>query len=395
MRGKGGWRVGLCPWFWLLAFAGLVVEASGQRATKPDVIIKPEQEEFMKQAQEAVRMGKREDALKLATRAVSADPTNYVGYAFRARLHDHLKNHAAAVVDYSMAYGVAPMHLEFLQSRAMSQFRAGRLPDAIHDWETYLKLEPDVSRDPYLFTLGIAYAIAGKHDAGRKRFAWYNTVVGDDVEAAAWHFLCAAKGAAGSAGALVRAREGLLPVAKDKRLPMAQIYELLKGTLGPANVLAAARAGEIAPAVLQQRLFYAHLYLGVYYDAAGQPAMARLNLRRAAEGTGELGADPTLGFMGDVARVYADSLDAAQARDLAAAIASSSEHQKLRSVQRIAWAVLSLLVVAGVVRIARRRAPLPAGNAPVNADGGPDQSGDGSVPRPAVAAALAAEKIST
>ncbi|MSU41512.1 MAG: hypothetical protein EXS22_04365 [Pedosphaera sp.] len=393
--------------FWILVSVVVVFTmsnavAQSQRAPKSDIIIKPEQEEFMKQAQDAMRLGKTDEALKLATRAVNADQTNFVAYAFRARLNDHIKRYDAAAVDYTVAIQIAPAKLELLQARAMSQFRAGRLHDAIKDWEIYLRQEQDVARDPYLFTLGIAYAITGRYDDGRKRFAWYNTVSGDDVEAAAWHFLCVAKKSGGDgAASLARAQEALLTVSKDKRLPMMQIYELYKGTLRPANVLAAARAGEPAAEELQRRLFYADLYLGIYYDAAHQPGMARQYLRRVAAMGPVFERDPTLGFMTDVARVYADTLDAADARDTAATIAASPEARDLRRTQGIVWVVASLLVLYVGVRVWRSRRAVrgnlqpPAGGGTCCGTESAAADGHESTPRPAVAAAMAAEKVST
>ena len=49
---------------------------------------------------------------------------------------------------------------------------------------------------------------------------------------------------------------------------------------------------------MKNRSFYAHLYLGLYFDASGDTKKAREHLERAAK-------DPhTGGYMGDVARVH-------------------------------------------------------------------------------------------
>ena len=71
---------------------------------------------------------------------------------------------------------------------------------------------------------------------------------------------------------------------------MMQIYALYKGTAGVDDVLAVAKDG--------QALFYAHLYLALYYEAAGNnPKAVREHIGRAAEYKAD-------NYMADVARVH-------------------------------------------------------------------------------------------
>jgi len=65
-------------------------------------------------------------------------------------------------------------------------------------------------------------------------------------------------------------------------------------------VLAAVETGRPSAAERNQRLFYAHLYLGLYYEAAGDQKRALEHLRKAAD-------DHKIGhYMWDVARVHVD-----------------------------------------------------------------------------------------
>ena len=57
----------------------------------------------------------------------------------------------------------------------------------------------------------------------------------DDVENAAWHFLCVAR-----AESPAKARAALLPVGPDARVPMREVYQMFRGTLTPEQVLSAA-----------------------------------------------------------------------------------------------------------------------------------------------------------
>src|SRR5262249_61108175 len=86
-------------------------------------------------------------------------------------------------------------------------------------------------------------------------FESHRTVNPDDVENAAWHFLCVAR-----AESPEKAKEALLPVGPDPRVPMAQIYRMFGGTLAPEQVLSAAGARP-------ESQFYAHLYVGLYFEA--------------------------------------------------------------------------------------------------------------------------------
>ena len=82
---------------------------------------------------------------------------------------------------------------------------------------------------------------------------------------------------------------------------MRQVYDLFKGDLKPEDVLAAARAGSPPKEQLNQRLFYAYLYVGVYHDLAGDRKNALEQMEQAVEH--RIGH-----YMWDVARIHRDLL---------------------------------------------------------------------------------------
>ena len=86
---------------------------------------------------------------------------------------------------------------------------------------------------------------------------------------------------------------------------MAQVHALYAGKVGPAAVLEAARkAKQLAQGKqVKGQLFYAHLYLGLYYEAAGDATKAKEHMDLAA---GEYAQDH---YMGEVARVHAKLLE--------------------------------------------------------------------------------------
>ena len=181
--------------------------------------------------------------------------------------------------------------------RGGEHFKAGRIKESVADFDMAVKL--DAKREPWHWRRGISYYYAGEFEKGKKQFEGYQTVDSSDVENATWRYLCMAR-----ISGTVTASKGILKIGDDRRVPMRQIYDLYAGKLKPEDVLKAARAGKPAPPELNRRLFYTHLYLGLYYEAAGKEKLAREHLIKAAE-------DHRIGhYMWDVAHVHANILRA-------------------------------------------------------------------------------------
>ena len=106
-------------------------------------------------------------------------------------------------------------------------------PQSVAEFDELARLVPDQA--PYLWQRGIAQYYAGRYRECRAQFESHRTVNADDVENAAWHFLCVAR-----AESMAAARAALLPVGPDPRVPMRQIYQMFRGDLSPDQVMAAA-----------------------------------------------------------------------------------------------------------------------------------------------------------
>ena len=170
--------------------------------------------------------------------------------------------------------------------RAVDDFLAGRIADSVAGFDLVARLVPD--RAPEFWQRGIALYYAGRYRDCRAQFEAHRLVNPDDVENAAWHFLCVAR-----AESPENARAALLPVGPDSRSPMTQIYAMFQGTLAPETVLSA--AGN-APS----SAFFAHLYVGLYFEAVGDVRRAHEHIASAAaERFAAVG-----GYMHDVARVH-------------------------------------------------------------------------------------------
>ena len=250
---------------------------------------------LLNQAQTAQRKGNLGEALILATQAVTADPTNAQCYYVRGRLYAEDREHAKAVPDFTQALALEPRGGEIYQLRGLEQFKLSHFQEACDDFDKFLSFAP--GRAAYHWQRGIACYYAGRYEDGRKQFELHQTVNPNDVENAVWHFLCVAR-LRGLAGA----RSVLLPIKQDSRVPMMQIYALYAGKAKPDEVLASAKGGYASTAQLRHQLFYAHLYLGLFYEASGNDKLARKYIEQAAENY--LGED----YMGEVARVHAELL---------------------------------------------------------------------------------------
>lgn len=151
--------------------------------------------------------------------------------------------------------------------RAIDDFLAGRVKESVVGFDRVALLAPQAA--PQLWQRGIALYYVGRYDDCRKQFESHRTVNPNDVENPAWHFLCVAH-----AESPQKARAALLPVGPDQRSPMREVYEMFKGTMMPDAVLAAGRSGS--------GRFFAELYVGLYYEAIGNTAMALPHLKAAA-----------------------------------------------------------------------------------------------------------------
>ena len=97
------------------------------------------------------------------------------------------------------------------------------------------------------------------------------------MENAVWHLMCAAK-----KDGLAKARKGIMKIGKDRRVPMMEVYDLFAGTKKPEDVMKAATAGDLTEEQRKPNLFYAHLYLGLYYDMIGDKKKAIEHLKQAS-----------------------------------------------------------------------------------------------------------------
>jgi lipoprotein NlpI len=184
----------------------------------------------------------------------------------------------------------AQMDERALIERGMQLLAEGRIPESIRDFNLAAERNPTVI--PHLWQRGIAYYYAGQYDEGRKQFETHRSVNPNDVENAAWWYLCMAK-----LGRRAEARDKLLPVGQDERIPMMQVYELYAGRATPQAVLEAITRGNPSERERKLRAFFGHLYLALYADAAGDAKTARKHLTESVK-------QNTGGYMLEIAKLH-------------------------------------------------------------------------------------------
>ncbi|MEX2216320.1 MAG: tetratricopeptide repeat protein [Phycisphaeraceae bacterium] len=218
-------------------------------------------ESIVRDALAAARDRKFDEAIKLATKAIELKPDNDRLYQFRGELN----------------------------------FKASRFKESVADFDKYLAANP--KEEPQHWQRGLSHYYAAMYKEGVKQFEIHRTVNPEDVENSVWHYLCNAKIVGPE-----KARDVLIPIKDDGRKWAPAVYEMYRGKMKPEEVLHAAEVGKQGEGELKNNRFYAHLYIGLYYESLGKMEEAKKHIDLAAE------KYLSSHYMGDVALVHAKLL---------------------------------------------------------------------------------------
>ena len=234
-------------------------------------------DEFIRQAQSALKKGDAAAALEAANKAVAADPKSPDAVFTRGEVYAAQRKHAEAIEDYDAALALNKTFYLAIDRRGGERFKLGQIDESLADFNAYLKAVPKA--EPAHWRRGIAFYYAGKYAEGAKQFFDGQGDFGADVENVFWHFLCNAR-----KDGIDKARNSLLPLkGPDSRVTMMRTNDMLHGKATPEEVVKTAEEAKLAGDPKNEAMFYAHLYVGLYYEAAGDAAKTREHLTAAVE----------------------------------------------------------------------------------------------------------------
>lgn len=247
-------------------------------------------DDWLKKATDFLAKGNIQEALESASRAITLDSKDYRGVFLRGIANEALLSHQEAIQDFDKTIELNSQCAEAFDHRGSEHFKLGHIQESILDFDKFLELRPMAK--PGHWKRGIALYYAGRFEDGRKQFEGYQTVDNNDVENAVWRFLCMARQLG-----VDKARSDMLKIGKDRRVPLMQIFALYAGQAKPEDVWEAVRKVQPPEREMQLRMFYAHLYLGLYEEMTGDKKKALEHLKAAEQ-------YPVGGYMWDVARVH-------------------------------------------------------------------------------------------
>jgi lipoprotein NlpI len=273
-------------WIPMTAALAVCLSATAQEPTPVD--------RLLALARAALARGDGKEALVLARKAVEAAPKDPRAFHVCGLAHAALRQHAEAAEQFGRAILLDPKDADAYDRRGGEFFKMGDFAASLRDFDKTIALRPDDF--PGHWRRGITCYYARQFKEGVKQFDAYEKVDTNDVENAVWHYLCNVP-----LVGVDQARAAILKIGKDKRVPMMTVYELFCGRAKPDDVLKAAREGAPPKEQLSRRLFYAHLYLGLYHESLGDAKAALAHLEEAAQRRIDH-------YMGDVAVVHRDLL---------------------------------------------------------------------------------------
>lgn len=230
----------------------------------------------LKEAEKAFEKKDFARAAELALKAAAAAPKDpeppfLAGMAYSAQ-----REQAKAVEQFTAVLKIDPKLVAAHDRRGDAYLKLGKWKEAVADFDAFLKENPKFL--PEHWRRGIALYYAGDFKEGVKQFETHKTANPEDVENAAWHYLCNVK-VAGKEKAVA----ALIDVTKDSRVPMAEIQKLFAGKLKPEDVLARAEKVKEGDREFSSARFYAHLYVALWYEAEGDAKKVKEHLTAAIE----------------------------------------------------------------------------------------------------------------
>lgn len=242
-------------------------------AVVPTAVAQGDPAESLAEALAALRGGDAAGAAGTATTVLQREgPPDPTALWIRGNARERLEEYAGAAADFDRLAHLEPSEPGILVALGGARFKAGDMEGSIEAFDAAAQLDESLAAQ--LWQRGISHYYSRRLDDCVRQFEIHRTVNPQDVENSVWHFLCVA-----ARDGFERARSALIPVGRDGRVPMREVFRLFSGEGSAADVLRAAEkaGGTGSP------LFYAHLYLGLYHEAFGNTALSARHVGRAVD----------------------------------------------------------------------------------------------------------------
>ncbi|MCP5114720.1 MAG: tetratricopeptide repeat protein, partial [bacterium] len=220
--------MGRSIWVITLALAGSIPSSSSGQVAAEDVQIR---------AINAYREGRVDEAFTLANQAIEAAPDDPTGYFVRGTVFENRQQYDKALADLNRVVKLSPELPLGYSRRGGLHFKLGDFTASIADFNREIQLDP--SRGQNHWQRGLSYYYGGHYEKGWKQFELsVNTVNPNDYENGIYQFFSIAR-----ATNTRQARRSMLDITSDERVPMKEVYNLLRGTATVDEVFGAAESG--------------------------------------------------------------------------------------------------------------------------------------------------------
>jgi alpha-L-fucosidase len=217
--------------------------------------------------------GARREAIEGVSRAILSFPAFAPFHLLRGRLEEEEGRLEESLRDFTFATELEASPASY-HERANVLFRLERFREAVTDYDRAAAGGTPHGQEA-CWERGLAQYYLGDFAASRKQFEGYHSVDPHDIENGLWRYYSIAKGEG-----LEKAKATLLPYPGETRGPFAALLRLYRGEGSVAQVIEEAGTG--APAERQEAsLFYAHYYLGKYFEVRGEREEALRHLKEA------------------------------------------------------------------------------------------------------------------
>ncbi len=231
----------------------------------------------LKEAQTALENGDPAAAETAAREAARLNPKDPHAHFVLGRALGGQRKSDEAIKAFDAALALDKTFLFAVNARGGERFKLGKVEESIADFDAFLKAHP--ARAPGHWQRGISLYYVGRYEDGAKQFFDGQDEFGSDVENVCWHYRCNSR-----KDGVEAARKAMLKLrGADSRVPMMRIADLIAGKATPAEVIETAEKAKLDGPKKTEALFYAHLYVGLNYEATGDAAKCKEHLTRAVE----------------------------------------------------------------------------------------------------------------